>query len=105
MLTYNLDETGTSVVHKPGKVVAELGHCNVYGLTLTERGKTNTVLSCVSTSGYVLSPMIVYPRKKKVPNNLKEGTILGTIFTNIKSGWINSELYLEWFQFSYNKLP
>ena len=60
MLIFNTDESGISVVHKPGKVVAEL----VYAMTLAERGKTHTVLSCVSESGYVLPPMMVYPPKK-----------------------------------------
>ena len=36
LLIYNLDQTGVSVVHKPGKVVAELGHHNVYAMTSAE---------------------------------------------------------------------
>ena len=36
---YNADETGISIVHKPGKVVAELGHHNVYALTSAEGGE------------------------------------------------------------------
>ena len=30
MLIFNVDETGVSIVHKPGKVIAELGRCRVY---------------------------------------------------------------------------
>ena len=48
MQIYNTDETRISVVHKPGKVAAELGHRNVYTLTSAERGKTHTVLTCLS---------------------------------------------------------
>lgn len=105
MLIFNSDETGISVVHKPGKVVAELGRRNVYAMTSAERGKTHTVLSCVSASGYALPPMMVYPRKKKVPSNLKEGALPGTLFTNSESGWINSQLYLEWFEFFLQNIP
>ncbi len=36
MLVYNCDETG--VVHKPGKVIAQLGRRNVYAITSAERG-------------------------------------------------------------------
>ena len=61
MLIYNCDETGITVVHKPGKVFAELGRRNVYALTSAERGKTHTVLSCVSASGLCVPPMMVYP--------------------------------------------
>ena len=80
MLIYNCDETGISVVHKPGKVIAELGHRNMYTVTSAERGKTHTVLSCVSASGYVLPPMIICPRKKSVPESLKGGAIPGSYF-------------------------
>ena len=53
MLNYNCDETGISVVYKPGEVIAELGCRNVYEVTSAERGKTHTMLSCVSASGYL----------------------------------------------------
>jgi len=36
---YNLDKTGVSIVHKPGKVLPELGQRNVYDVTSAERGK------------------------------------------------------------------
>lgn len=36
---YNVDETGVSIVHKPGKVLPELGRRNVYAVTSAERGK------------------------------------------------------------------
>ena len=67
MLVFNCDETGISIVHKPGKVIAQLGRRNVYAITSAERGKTHTVLSCVSASGCALPPMMVYSRKKAVP--------------------------------------
>ena len=40
MLIFNCDETGVSIVHKPGKLIAELGRRNVYAVTCTERRKT-----------------------------------------------------------------
>ena len=97
MLIYNCDETGISFVHKPGKVVTEMGRRNVYALTSAERGKTHTVLACVSASGYVLPPM--------VPETVKEGAIPDTFFATSESGWINSELYLEWFRFFLEHIP
>ena len=39
MQTYNCDETGVSMIHKPGKVVAEMGCHKVYAVTLAEKGK------------------------------------------------------------------
>lgn len=98
MQVYNCDETGVSIVHKPGKVIAELGCRNVYGVTLAEHGKTHTVLSCVSASGYALPPMVVYPHKKVVPDKCR-GAIPNTLFASSDNGWMNTELFLEWFSF------
>lgn len=105
MYIYNADETGISVVHKPGKVVAQLGRSNVYSITSAERGKTHTVLTCVSASGHAIPPMMVYPRKKCVPDNLRDGAVPGTLFTNSESGWINADLCLEWFKFFLEQIP
>ncbi len=45
MQIYNCDETGVTIVHKPGKIVIELGRHNVYALNSAEKGKTHTILS------------------------------------------------------------
>ena len=88
---YNCDETGVSVVNKPGKVVAELGRRNVYAITSGEKGKTHTLLSCASASSFVLPPMMIYPRKQLPHANFREGTIADTLFINSSNGWINSD--------------
>ena len=93
MQIFNADETGVTVVHIPGKVVAQLGRQNVYSVTSAERGKTHTILAYVSASGFVLPPLIIYPWKKNVPEHLKEGAVPNTLFRNSKSGWITKELY------------
>ena len=43
MQIFNIEETGVSVVHKVGKVVAEVGR-RVWTITSGERGKTHTVV-------------------------------------------------------------
>ena len=58
MQIFNIDETGVSVVHKLGKVVAEVGQ-RVWSLTSVERGKTHTVVTCISASGFVLPPCLI----------------------------------------------
>ncbi len=105
MQIFNSDETGVSIVRKPGKVVTELGRHNVYSITSAERGKTHTILTCVSASGFVLPPCLIYPRKKSVPANLREGAIPGTLFCNSESGWVNKDIYLEWFQHFLRSIP
>ena len=105
MQIYNCDESGVTVVFKPNKVVAELGKRNVYAISAAEKGKTHTILSCVSASGFVLPPLMVYPRKICVPDKLKEGAIPNTLFKNSESGWINSQLFAEWFAFFIKNIP
>ena len=60
---FNADEMGVSIVHRPSKVVAQIGRHNVPSLTSADKGKTHTILACVSASGQVIFPFIVYPRK------------------------------------------
>ena len=50
--------------------------------------------------GYVLLPMMVYPRKRAVPDKQKLKLLL-TLFHNSESGWINADLYLEWLDFLF----
>ena len=88
MQVYNTDETGVTIVHKPSKVVAELGRRNVCSVISAEKGRTHTVLSCVSASGFILPPCIVHPRKRKVPDNFRDEAVPGTLFSNSESGWI-----------------
>ena len=42
MQIYNVDETGITVVQKPGKVFTAVGRKHVYSLTSGERGRTHT---------------------------------------------------------------
>ena len=94
-----------SVVHKPGKVIAQLGRRDVYTITSAERGKTHTILSCVSASCCVLPPLMIYPRKRSVPDNFKEGAVPNTLFCTTANGWINSDVYLEWLKFFSKNIP
>ena len=75
-------------------------------LTVTsgERGKIHTVTTCVSGSGQVIPPMMIYPRDH-MSESLKHDAVPGTLFACSKSGWINQELYLEWFQFFISSIP
>ena len=99
MQVYNLDETGVTIVHQPGKVVTEVGRRYVHAITSAEKGKTHTILACVSATGYVLPPMMIYPRKTTPPENVREGAVPNTLFSCSKNGWINADLFLEFFDF------
>ena len=105
MLIYNADETGVGIVTKPGKVFAEIGRRNVYTITAAERGKTHTIMSCVSASGSTLPPLMVYPRKRSVPDKMRAGAVGGTLFEVSDNGWINKEIFLVWLQHFVDSIP
>ena len=65
---YNAEETGISVVHHPGEVVTQLGRQTVYSTSYAEKKKMYTVLVCVYVSGYNLPPLMIYPKKRCVPD-------------------------------------
>ena len=96
---YNADETGVTVVHKLSEVIAELGRRNVPSLTSADKGKTHTVLSCVSASGQGFPPFMIYPRKRPVPEKMREGAFPNTVFRTSENGWINKELFLQLLEF------
>ena len=104
-LVYNLDETGVTIVHKPGKVIAQLGRRNVYAITSAEKGKTHTILACVSASGYTLPSVMIYRRKRAPPENVREGAVPNTLFCNTDSGWINEHIFMEFFNFFLANIP
>ena len=104
MNIFNMDETGVTIIHKGGKVVTEVGRRNVWAITSGEKGKTHTIITCVSASGYVLPPFLIYPRQR-ITENLKEGAIAGTVFHCSDSGWVNAGLFLVWLQFFAQSIP
>ena len=41
----------------------------------------------------------------EVPENMREGAVPGTVFANSDTGWINANLFLEWFKFFIQQIP
>lgn len=56
---FNLDESGIPLQHRPGKRIALKGQKHV--IVTTSGNKANiTVLACVSASGFVMPPMVIF---------------------------------------------
>ena len=72
---------------------------------VAERGRTHTILSCISASGSFIPPMMVYPRKRAVPQQHKEGAYPNTLFVSSENGWMTSQLYIECFKFFQQSIP
>ena len=60
---WNYDETGFTMVSKPGKVICKTGTRQVRKVSSGERGKNITALCCMSAAGAFIPPLFVFPRK------------------------------------------
>ena len=46
------------------------------------RGRTHTVVVCVSASGHAILPLMIYPSKRAVPESLRIGAVPGMTSDN-----------------------
>lgn len=95
---FNVDETGlTTVQGKPSRIMALRGKKQVGALTSAERGQLCTVEICMSAAGQFIPPMIIFPRQcMKI--ELMDGTPPGCVYRCHPSGWMQSDIFTEWFQ-------
>ncbi|XP_072384637.1 uncharacterized protein [Diabrotica undecimpunctata] len=95
---FNCDETGLGTVPKcNSKILAHKGRKQVGRLTSADRSGITTAVICMSSSGIFIPPMLIFARKR-MKVELQAGAPPGSIFACSDSGWINSELFLIWFQ-------
>ncbi|KAF2891884.1 hypothetical protein ILUMI_14289 [Ignelater luminosus] len=91
---FNLDETGTTTVHKAPKVLAPKGHRNVCKVTSGEKGILCTTCNIIGAGGQAIPPAIIFLRKKTNPR-MAVGTPPGSLILASPSGWMNTELFIE----------
>ena len=58
--------------------------------------ETRSILACCSAAGYVLPLLIIYGRKVLNPD-LTVGEVPGTCYGLSDNGWMNSEIFENWF--------
>lgn len=100
---YNVDETGITNVQKPQKILGPKGQKQVGAITSLERGRTVTVVCCMSASGHYIAPLFIFPRARMSPHLQKDGPV-GAQYHCSKNGWINEEIFFEWLQHSHNSV-
>jgi DDE superfamily endonuclease/helix-turn-helix, Psq domain len=94
---FNVDETGiTTVQGRPSKIVAARGRKQVGTLSSAERGELSTAVICMSASGVFVPPMLIIPRVRMKPQFMV-GTPPGTLVVAHKSGWMQLDLFVQWF--------
>ena len=94
---WNMDETGITNVHRPGKVVASKGVHQVAKMTSGERGKTVTLICAMSAAGVHLPPMFISPCKRMM-DHLMHGAPPQSIGHASESGWTDGSLYMTWLE-------
>nr|CAH7736079.1 unnamed protein product [Callosobruchus chinensis] len=95
---FNVDETGLFIVQsKTAKVIARKGKKQIAAMTSAERGSLITIVTCMSPTAIFVPPMIIFPRKN-MTNTLMRGAPPGSIGRAHPSGWIQTNLFTEWFE-------
>ena len=91
---YNLDETSTSTVAKPGNVLAEKDVKQVSQVSCAERGTLVTACCIINAPGSSLPPVMVFPRKHPKKWMIAD-TPAATLGLASPLGWMIAELFLE----------
>ncbi|GBP27792.1 hypothetical protein EVAR_94196_1 [Eumeta japonica] len=91
---YCLDETGTTTVQKPKKIIAAKGARQLNKVTSAERGTLVTMCCAVSATGSTLPPAMVFPRKQ-LKSFMLNGAPVGTLGLAQSTDCMNSDLFPE----------
>jgi hypothetical protein len=93
---YNCDDTGIKIVqHKRTKILALKGKRQITPLQ-SQNGDRLWQSSCMSPIGPFIHPLLVYP-SKNVKEELMSGSLPGSSHACHPSGWIQSEIFSQWF--------
>lgn len=101
---WNCDETGLSYVVKPSKVVTSIGKRYIYKRAYADRGESHTLLGCICADGSWIPPLIIF-KGIRWNDNLKTDCLPGTLVKLSPKAWINTDLFVEWFQFFIKSIP
>lgn len=91
---FNLDETSTTTVQRPQKVLAPKGIRCLSKITSGEKGTLVTTCCIISASGQSLPPAVIFPRVH-FKSHMTNGTPPGTLGLANPSGWMNTDLFVE----------
>lgn len=90
-----MDEIGLTTTQNPVKIIVQKENKQFGQITSAERGKMITVCWTVNANGNSIPSFTIFPFVHFKQHMIK-GAPVGTVdFANL-SGWINSELFLEW---------
>ena len=92
---FNIDETGITVVQKPGRILAAKG-CKQVGRAVSgEKGTTTTVVCAMNAVGTYIPPMFLFKRKRW-NSLLTQHAPVGSVGFPSDNGWMNADLFVEY---------
>ena len=92
---YNCDESGMPLEHRMPKIIAAKGTKKVRQCTSGSKTQI-TILACASASGQSIPPMVIFAGKH-FSNALAKGEVPATLYGMSPSGWMDQELFADWF--------
>ena len=92
---YNVNESGIPLDPKPPHVVAMRGQRKVRYRCTGTKGQV-TVVGCVSATGQVLPPFVIFDAKS-MNMEWAKGEVPGTRYGLSNNGWVDMELFKLWF--------
>ena len=92
---FNLDETGMPLDPSPPKVVCPKGVKHATSITTGNKAQI-TVLCCCNAAGHAIPPLVVFDRQSLKPE-MSRGEVPGTMYGFSKNGWMDMELFEQWF--------
>ncbi len=92
---YNCDESGMPLEHKMPKIVTLKGSKKVRQINSNNRTQI-TVIACFNAAGQSIPPMVIFTGKK-FNHDLSIGEVPGTLYGMADSGWMDQELFFNWF--------
>lgn len=85
-------------------MVTAIGRRYIYNRTYAEKGTTTTVMGCICADGTWLPPLVIF-KGKRWSDVLKQDAFPNSMVRLSPKGWINAEIFLEWFQFFIKAIP
>lgn len=79
------------------RILAKRGKRQVGIINPSERGQTVTAEICVSAAGNYMPPSLIFSRIRK-QHTFELGLLPGSSVYNNASGWMTTEIFLEWFK-------
>ena len=94
---YNCDKPGITIVqHRHTKILGLKDKRQVSSLQSAEWGSLVTFITCMSPNGHFIPPSLLFA-KENMKQELKNGTLPGSIHACNPSGWIQGEILSQWF--------